>query len=95
MPTQTLLSTITTKGQLTIPVAIRRRLGLRDRDQIAFVIDEAGRVELQVPRYSTVASVAGAVPALKKPMSWQEMRDVAREDHLLTKHAEDDDSGHG
>jgi AbrB family looped-hinge helix DNA binding protein len=30
MSTKTLLSTITTKGQVTLPVAIRRRLNLRE-----------------------------------------------------------------
>lgn len=82
MASQTLLSTITTKGQLTIPVAIRRRLGLRDRDQVAFVIDESGRIELQVPKYPTVASLVGTVPPLAQPMSWQRMREIIREERL-------------
>jgi AbrB family looped-hinge helix DNA binding protein len=60
MSTKTLLSTFTTKGQVTLPVAIRRRLNLREHGQVAFVMDETGRVELQAPKYSSVTSLTGA-----------------------------------
>lgn len=82
MPTQTILSSLTTKGQLTVPIAIRRRLGLRDRDRVAFVVDETGRIELQVPRYPTVASLLGAAGSLKQPLTWKQMREIAREDRF-------------
>ena len=40
MPT----STVTSKGQVTIPKAIRERLGLSEGDTLEFSIDDAGRI---------------------------------------------------
>lgn len=34
--------TMTSKGQVTIPAAIRKALGLKPRDKLAFRIDEGG-----------------------------------------------------
>ena len=36
---QEIFSTITSKGQVTIPVAVRRHLGVSTHDKVAFVID--------------------------------------------------------
>ncbi len=76
------LLTISSKGQVTIPAEIRRRLGIDKRQKIALVIDDKkGDVRLRVPHYPTVASLRGAAGSLGKKMSWKEMRDIAREDH--------------
>jgi len=39
-------STLTEKGQTTVPKAVRETLGLRTGDQIAFQIDDRGAVSL-------------------------------------------------
>ncbi len=57
-------ATVTSKGQVTIPVEIRRHLGIDAADKVAFVINGEGRVELRPPAY-TLASLRGIVPALK------------------------------
>ncbi len=36
-------------------------------------------------KYPTVASLAGAAGKLPRPLSWQEMREIAWEDHILEK----------
>lgn len=79
-------STITSKGQITIPAEVRKHLSLHDHDKVSFVLEDDGTVRLVAPRYSTVASLAGAAGKLEKPLSWQEMREIAREDALETKH---------
>jgi antitoxin PrlF len=33
-------STISTKGQITVPIEIRRRLGLREGDRVEFVVED-------------------------------------------------------
>lgn len=38
-------STLTTKGQVTIPVELRKRLGLHPGDQVGFVVED-GEVRL-------------------------------------------------
>ena len=37
-------STLTTKGQVTIPKAIRERLGLSEGDTLEFSVDDEGRI---------------------------------------------------
>lgn len=79
------LATITSKGQVTIPAEVRRHLGVKTKDKIAFVLEASGTVRLRLPRYTSVASVRGAAGSLKKPLSWEEMRAIAREDRLAAK----------
>jgi antitoxin PrlF len=77
-----IVSTITSKGQVTIPVEVRRHLHLHQGSKLSFVIADDGSVSLEVPTYGSVASLAGAAGKLAKPRSWEEMREIAREDHL-------------
>jgi antitoxin PrlF len=55
-------ATITSQGQVTIPVEVRRKLGLNKRTRVTFVIDE-DRVEL-VPSRFTIESVFGSIEPL-------------------------------
>lgn len=80
-----IISNITSKGQVTIPVEIRNYLGIKTHDKIAFVIDEEGNVRLKVPRYPDIDSLAGAAGNLSKPLSWKEMRRIAYEDRFSAK----------
>lgn len=57
-----IVASVTSKGQVTIPVAVRRRLGLNTRDKIAFVIDDQD-VRI-IPARQTVGDLYGSVPAL-------------------------------
>jgi antitoxin PrlF len=59
---QEYLATVTSKGQLTLPAAVRRKLGINSGDKVAIVVD-GDRAALQ--RVSdTVESVFGIIPAL-------------------------------
>lgn len=51
--------TVTQKGQVTIPVAIRRALGLKPNDKLAFRIDDTG-VHIE-PAKSSLLAGYGAV----------------------------------
>src|SRR5579884_1541355 len=77
-----ILSTITSKGQVTIPKEVRQHLGLSTNDRIAFVIEDDGTVRLSVPQFPTIASLAGIAGSLKQRLSYQEMRRIARENYL-------------
>lgn len=81
-----ILSTITSKGQITIPAEVRRHLGVVKSDKIAFLLEPDGTVRLAAPRYPDIASLRGAAGSLKQPLTWQEMRDIAREDRLKAKY---------
>jgi AbrB family looped-hinge helix DNA binding protein len=54
-------STITTKGQVTIPAEMRKRLGLKAGDQVGFIMDNDGiRV---VPREHRIEAAFGLCQA--------------------------------
>lgn len=57
-----IVSPVTRKGQVTIPLEVRRRLGVGAPDRVAFVVEEDG-VRLK-PATTTLASLYGSVPAL-------------------------------
>ena len=67
---------ITSKGQVTIPKAIRDELGLKPNDRIEFTI-EHGQVTLRRARLS-LAEMAGMLPPLG--IDVEKMPAVARED---------------
>jgi antitoxin PrlF len=73
-------STLTSKGQVTIPAAIRKHLGVATSDKIAFVIQPEGRVEVKTLKYPTMALLAGAAGKLKKPLSEQKIEEFIRDD---------------
>jgi antitoxin PrlF len=81
-----IISIITSKGQVTIPAEVRKYLGIKTSDKIAFVIDAEGTVRLKVPRYPDIASLRGAAGSLNKPLNWQQMKEIAYEDRLQVKH---------
>ena len=78
---QEIVSTITSKGQVTIPAVVRRHLGVGTNDKVSFVIEENGEVRLSAPRYPTIQSLRGIAGSLSRPLSWQEMEEIAHEDH--------------
>ena len=76
---QEFLRSVTEKGQVTIPVEIRRKLGIEPRDRVSFHV-EKDRVYLTVEE--TVESVYGAVSPRQRPEDFQALRDVAFEEHV-------------
>jgi len=68
MPT----ATLTSKGQITIPVAIRTALGLDAGCRIAFVETAKDRYEM-VPATEPVQSLKGLVRKPEKPVSIEDM----------------------
>ena len=57
-------STISSKGQVTVPIEVRHRLGLREGDRVEFVYED-GRTVLRPVRTETNPFTAylGALPA--------------------------------
>jgi antitoxin PrlF len=73
-------TTVSSKGQVTIPADVRKHLGVSTHDKIAFVIKPQGTVEVKTPKYPTLASLQGAAGKLKKPLSWKEIEAIVRDD---------------
>jgi AbrB family looped-hinge helix DNA binding protein len=57
-------STVSSKGQVTVPLEVRRRLGLREGDRVEFV-NEGGRTVLRPSRSeeNPFEAFVGALPA--------------------------------
>lgn len=79
-PIEEHLRLITTKGQVTIPAEIRRRLKVKPGDRIAFRVIN-GRVELAPPTM-TLESAFGSVKPRKRPENFKELRDIAIEEKV-------------
>ncbi len=85
-PSPEIVVTLTRKGQVTLPAAVRRLLGLRPEGKVSLLLNEVTKtVQLQVPRYPTIASLAGAAGTLKQQVPWNEMLETARADALASK----------
>ena len=70
-------ATITSKGQLTIPKAIRERLNLHAGDRVEFYVDENGHVEI-VPITASVTALKNILPPPPKAATLEEMEDAIR-----------------
>ena len=77
-------STVTQKGQVTIPLAVRQALGIKPHDRVLFRVTN-GRVEL-LPSPMTLESVYGAVKPLTRPENFREARRIAREERLTKRY---------
>lgn len=78
----TFVSTVTQKGQVTIPKSVRDNLHLMTGDKVEFVINDRGEVVIK-PVTRKVVEVAGLLSQYKKsrPISIEEM-DQAVAQHL-------------
>lgn len=65
-------SRVTTKGQITIPKAVRAVLGVEAGDQVAFVVREGGVVEM-VARTRSLMSLAGVLGERRLGVSVEDM----------------------
>jgi AbrB family looped-hinge helix DNA binding protein len=56
-------ASVTKRGQVTIPAAVRRHLGVKTPDKVTFVLGENGTVTIEPVRH-TVLSLAGTIRSL-------------------------------
>lgn len=74
MPT----STVTSKGQITVPSEVRKALGLRSGSRVNFVRTDSGAYEL-VPETRSVASLKGVITGNAQVVSLAAMDEAIRE----------------
>ena len=68
-------ATMTSKGQITIPVEVRKRLRLRAGSKVDFVENKAGELVLK-PRIGDIRSLRGIVKYDGPPISVEEMNEA-------------------
>jgi antitoxin PrlF len=66
-------TTVTQKGQVTIPAAVRSRLGLKPRDKVRFEVE--GDVVTLRPAPSKVLRWYGSVTPKERPEDFQKVRE--------------------
>ena len=67
-----MVAVLTSKGQVTIPIAIRSKLRLKTGDSLDFVVSKDEQISI-IPTRMPVQSLKGIVPKPRKPVSLQEM----------------------
>ena len=73
-----IITRITGGGQITLPAEVRRILGVRPRDQVAFAIED-GEVRLVSVRY-TLESAGGSVQPATSTKDLDELLEEAKEE---------------
>jgi antitoxin PrlF len=66
-------ATITSKGQITLPLKVRNDMGLTSGDRVDFVRMDDGNYAV-VPATHSVKSLKGIVPRPDKPVSLEDMQ---------------------
>lgn len=69
-------SSVSPKGQITLPNQTRKQLGINARDKVTIKVFEDGRMIIE-PQKSTIYSHYRTAPALPQPLSIEEMREIA------------------
>ena len=71
------LAKITTRGQITIPAEIRRKLGVRDGDKVVF-IEENGRIIIENASMVALKEAQAAFRGEAERLSLRDEEDVVR-----------------
>jgi antitoxin PrlF len=66
-------ATVTSKGQITIPIEIRTGLDLKAGDKVDFVMDDAGRVSF-FPVTRDIQSLKGMIAKPSKAVNIEDMK---------------------
>lgn len=72
-------ATISQRGQITLPAAVRRLLGLETGDRVVFEVDTDGKVQVK-GAVLDLADAFGSVPPLDQPTDFKRVSREARQD---------------
>jgi antitoxin PrlF len=74
-PVTTMEATVTSKGQVTLPSELRKRLGIQKGSRIRFSIPTSGPIQMEPVRYTIedLWRMADAGPKPTRVMSLEEM----------------------
>ena len=79
MPRERYYSSVSPKGQITLPAEVRRRLGIKVRDEVAIELE--GEVVRVVPIRSRLLAYVGIAGTLAEPLDLDEMTEIAADEH--------------
>lgn len=67
-----MITTVTSKGQVTLPAAARRQLGLKPGAKLEIIVTDDDRLEA-IPLAESVSTLKGMVPKPKRKLSLADM----------------------
>lgn len=70
-------ATLTSKGQITLPIDLRKKLGLCTGDKVEFIIEDEQSVRM-VPKNTPVAQLRGMLPRPSEPVSLKKMKEAVK-----------------
>jgi antitoxin PrlF len=65
-------SRMTSKGQITVPKAVRVRLNLKPGDRVLFIVEESGAVRMRAAN-KDISSLRGILPPPKRKATIEEI----------------------
>ncbi len=71
-------TTVTRRGQITLPAEVRKLLDAKPKSKVAFIVDD-GHVTLSKVTY-TLESAFGSVKPSKRPEDFKEISRLAKQD---------------
>ena len=78
-------SSLSPKGQITLPLEVRRRWGLKAKDRVAICVDgdhvTVAPAHEHAPTRSPLDEIYQSVPPLSPQRSWREVAALAAEEH--------------
>lgn len=78
-------ATVTSKGQVTLPKAVRDALGIRAGDEVLFRVHKDRAVLAKVPDFLDLKGSV-PVPPAKKGASWSQIRSETWHKRTATRH---------
>lgn len=68
-------ASITSKGQITLPIEVRKKLGLKPGDKVRFIENENGEYILK-PKTGSIMDMEGILKWTGKPVTIEEMNET-------------------
>lgn len=75
---------VTSKGQVTVPKAVREALGIKAGDEVVFRVDGQRAVLARTPDFLELAGSI-PVPAVKRNVAWDEVLRRTRAERAATR----------
>ena len=73
-------SSVSPKGQITLPLEVRKLLGVKPKDKVVITL-EGEDIRVTIAPSHRLEQSFQAVPALSEPRRLEEMIDIAHEEH--------------
>ena len=74
------IATVTSKGQVTVPADVRKKLKLKAGDRLEFVLNPKTMIYEVIPATLSIRSLKGILPKLKRPLTVREMNEAIAEE---------------